>query len=494
MTALLEIDGLSKSFGGLRAVNQLSFTVREREILGLIGPNGAGKSTVFNLINGVFPPDQGRVKFAGADLTGKPPYRVARHGLARTHQIVQPLTDLTVLENCTVGACFGRENLPLARARAVAREVAVFVGLEDRLATPAAQLTIAGKKRLELARALAAQPLLLLLDEVLAGLNPTEIERMLTVIRSIRERGVAILIIEHLMQAIMGLSDRIVVLNSGQKLAEGTPAEIANNAAGDRSLPRRSGARRKAARGRGGMSDALLEVEALATGYGEVQVLWGLSLAAARGRLTTLVGANGAGKTTMLRAVVGTLPPWSGRVLFKGEDVTRLPAHAKAARGLVLVPEGRQLFSTMTVDENLEMGAFTRRGADSYCRPPGAGVHLVPAPQGAPQAEGRHVLRRRAADARDRPRPDDRSGDPDHRRAVAGAGAALRLSIVRGAQGAQGYRADRASGRAERPSGVCGERLRLRHRRGPPVQRRTAGDACGHAGDPAGLPRVIGTP
>jgi branched-chain amino acid transport system ATP-binding protein len=231
MTALLEIDGLSKSFGGLRAVNGLSFTVCEREILGLIGPNGAGKSTVFNLINGVFAPDQGRVKFAGTDLTGKPPYSVARHGLARTHQIVQPLTDLTVLENCTVGACFGRENLPLHRARAVAREVAVFVGLEDRLAMPAAQLTIAGKKRLELARALAARPLLLLLDEVLAGLNPTEIERMLTIIRSIRERGVAILIIEHLMQAIMGLSDRIVVLNSGQKLAEGTPAEIANNAA-----------------------------------------------------------------------------------------------------------------------------------------------------------------------------------------------------------------------------------------------------------------------
>jgi len=231
MTALLEVDNLSKNFGGLRAVNGLSFAVREREILGLIGPNGAGKSTVFNLINGVFSPDQGWVTFAGTDLTGEPPYRVARHGLARTHQIVQPLTDLTVLENCTVGACFGRENLPLHRARAVAREVAVFVGLEDRLALPAAQLTIAGKKRLELARALAARPLLLLLDEVLAGLNPTEIERMLTVIRSIRERGVAILIIEHLMQAIMGLSDRIVVLNSGQKLAEGTPAEIANNAA-----------------------------------------------------------------------------------------------------------------------------------------------------------------------------------------------------------------------------------------------------------------------
>ena len=231
MTALLNIEGLQKSFGGLRAVSDLSLTVAEGEIVGLIGPNGAGKSTIFNLINGVFAPDGGRVEFRGADITGRAPYEVARSGLARTHQIVQPLAELSVLENCTVGACFGRENLPLARARDVAAEVAVFVGLEDRLQMPAAQLTIAGKKRLELARALAARPLLLLLDEVLAGLNPTEIERMVKVIRSIRDRGISILIIEHLMQAIMGLSDRIVVLNSGQKLAEGMPAEIANNPA-----------------------------------------------------------------------------------------------------------------------------------------------------------------------------------------------------------------------------------------------------------------------
>jgi branched-chain amino acid transport system ATP-binding protein len=229
VTALLEIEGLNKSFGGVQAVERLSFVIHEREILGLIGPNGAGKTTLFNLITGVFAPDGGRVKFRGLDITGEAPYRVARHGLARTHQIVQPLEAMTVLENCTVGACFGRENLPRARAREVAREAAVFVGLEDRLATPAAQLTIAGKKRLELARALAAQAVLLLLDEVLAGLNPTEIEHMIGVIRRIRERGIAILIIEHLMQAIMSLSDRIVVLNSGQKLAEGTPAEVANN-------------------------------------------------------------------------------------------------------------------------------------------------------------------------------------------------------------------------------------------------------------------------
>ena len=226
---LLEVRDIGKRFGGLQAVEALSFTVGEGEILGLIGPNGAGKSTVFNLINGVYPPDRGRVIFRGADITGEAPYRIARYGLARTHQIVQPLATMTVLENCTVGACFGREHLSLVRATDVAREVAAFIGLEDRLDHPASQLTIAGKKRHELARALCARPVLLLLDEVLAGLNPTEVEHMVDVIRSIRERGVTILIIEHLMQAIMSLSDRIVGLNSGRKLAEGPPKVVAGN-------------------------------------------------------------------------------------------------------------------------------------------------------------------------------------------------------------------------------------------------------------------------
>jgi branched-chain amino acid transport system ATP-binding protein len=229
MTALLELQRVSKRFGGLQAVRDLTFNVNEGEILGLIGPNGAGKSTLFNLINGVFAPDTGRIAFNGADITGERPYKIARAGLARTHQIVQPLTNMTVLDNCAVGACFGRENLPLSRAHEVARDAIAVAGLQDRTEMLAVQLTIAGKKRLELARALAAQPRLLLLDEVLAGLNPTEVEHMIGVIRRIRERGVTILIIEHLMQAIMSLSDRIVVLNFGQKLAEGLPAQVSQD-------------------------------------------------------------------------------------------------------------------------------------------------------------------------------------------------------------------------------------------------------------------------
>ena len=231
MSAILDVQDLGKRFGGLQAVADLSFAVGEGEILGLIGPNGAGKSTAFNLINGVFRPDRGQVLFRGEDITGLAPNHVVRRGLARTHQIVQPLATMTVLENCVVGACFGREDLPLASAEAVAREVAEFVGLTARLDEPAGQLTIAGKKRLELARALCARPVLLLLDEVLAGLNPVEIQRMIGVIRAIRERGVSILMIEHLMQAIMGLSDRIVVLSYGRKLAEGAPAAVASDPA-----------------------------------------------------------------------------------------------------------------------------------------------------------------------------------------------------------------------------------------------------------------------
>ena len=198
--------------------------------MGLIGPNGAGKTTLFNVINGVYVPTQGQVIFRGEKITGLPSYEVARRGLARAHQVVRPLTDLTVRENVMVGACFGREHHgPWAMPPPLADEALTQVGLVDRADQLARSLNVAQKKRLEMARALAAQPYLLLLDEVLAGLNPSEIAAMMETIRTIRDQGVTILMIEHVMQAIMAISDRILVLDYGQLIATGPPEEVANN-------------------------------------------------------------------------------------------------------------------------------------------------------------------------------------------------------------------------------------------------------------------------
>ncbi len=230
MTDLLQVRGISKRFGGLQAVADVSFNLGEGEILGLIGPNGAGKTTLFNLVNGVFKSDAGTITFLGKDITGRSPDQVVHLGLARTHQIVRPLSGMSVLENVIVGACFGRENQSMREARATALEVLERVGLADRANSSARALTLAGKKRLEVARALAARPMLLLLDEVLAGLNPTEIGQMIALILSIRDGGVSVFMIEHVMQAIMNLSDRIVVLNLGRKIAEAPPAEVVKNA------------------------------------------------------------------------------------------------------------------------------------------------------------------------------------------------------------------------------------------------------------------------
>jgi branched-chain amino acid transport system ATP-binding protein len=229
MTPVLEVRHVNKRFGGLLAVYDVSFTLNHGEILGLIGPNGAGKTTLFNVVNGVYKADGGSISFEGQDITGMSPDKVVHLGMARTHQIVKPLNDMTVLDNVTVGACFGREYLGLDAARAVARDVLQQVGMASRVSMIARSLTVAGKKRLEVARALAARPKLLLLDEVLAGLNPSEVAEMINLVRGIRESGVSVFMIEHVMQAIMNLSDRIVVLNFGQKIAEGRPEEVSRD-------------------------------------------------------------------------------------------------------------------------------------------------------------------------------------------------------------------------------------------------------------------------
>ena len=226
---ILQVQNVTKRFGGLLALSNVSFDLNEGEILGLIGPNGAGKTTLFNAINGVFPPTEGKVTFLGQDVTGKKPYDMARAGMARTHQIVRPLNDLTVRENVMVGACFGRENHGLGEAGRIADEVLGFVKLNARSDQLAGSLNVAQKKRLEMARSLAARPHLLLLDEVLAGLNPSEIAGMVQTVRQIRDQGVAIIMIEHVMKAVMSVSDRLLVLDYGSQIAEGTPHDVAND-------------------------------------------------------------------------------------------------------------------------------------------------------------------------------------------------------------------------------------------------------------------------
>ena len=207
MTELLSVDKLSKRFGGLQAVQELSLSVHRGEILGLIGPNGAGKTTVFNLINGVHRPGSGRILFDGTDITGAKPHRIARLGLARTHQIVQPLMHMTVEENCMVGACFGSENLSLGRARDAAREAIAIAGLEHRATTLALHLTIGGKKRLELARALAARPQLMLLDDAEAGMRTylVSLPRSATVEAPFAHKGAELVgVVSGLVQVLLG--------------------------------------------------------------------------------------------------------------------------------------------------------------------------------------------------------------------------------------------------------------------------------------------------
>ena len=225
--AVLEAKGIVKRFGGLTAVSEASLVAQDGRITALIGPNGAGKTTLFAVVAGFLEPDGGAVHFDGRDITGLAPHGICRLGLVRTFQIVQPFGALTVRENIAVGSHLHQR----ARHRALeqAEKIARQVGMEAQLHMPAQGLTVAGRKRLELARALATQPKLLLLDEVMAGLTPTEVNEIVGVIRKIRDSGVTILLIEHVMQAVMSLSDDIYVLNQGRIIAHGGPRDIASN-------------------------------------------------------------------------------------------------------------------------------------------------------------------------------------------------------------------------------------------------------------------------
>jgi branched-chain amino acid transport system ATP-binding protein len=225
--SLLEVNKVSRFFGGLAAVKDVSFQVNKGEIVGLIGPNGAGKTTLFNVVNGFYAPSRGEIAFRGKRISGLKPHQICRRGMARTFQVVKPLQRMSVLDNVIASAFLRSKNR--AEAVAIAEEMLRFTGLFEDREVISKGLPLGKRKRLEIARALATQPELLLLDESFAGLNPSELDESIGIIRKIKERGITIMIIEHHMKVIMSISDRIVVLNYGEKIADGTPAEIRAN-------------------------------------------------------------------------------------------------------------------------------------------------------------------------------------------------------------------------------------------------------------------------
>jgi len=226
---LLTLTQVSKSFGGVAAVRDVSLTVDEGEILGVMGPNGSGKTTLFNLVSGALVPDTGEINFLGKRTNGLPPHQLCRRGLARTFQLVRPFAGMTARENVLVGLGYGRERLTGAPARDKADELLISVGLAGLAERPANTLTVMDRKRLELARALATAPKLLLLDEFMAGLTPTETTDAIHLIRELQSRGVTIVLVEHIVWALLDVSHRIVVLSAGEKIAEGTPANVAKD-------------------------------------------------------------------------------------------------------------------------------------------------------------------------------------------------------------------------------------------------------------------------
>jgi ABC-type branched-subunit amino acid transport system ATPase component len=318
-------------------------------VTSLIGPNGAGKTTVLNMLGGFYKPQTGRVRLDGRELQGQPAWRIARAGIARTYQTTQLFASMTV-----------SENLAIASAGGSAEALAAFVGYAGDLDARASELPHVDKRLVEIARALATRPAVLLLDEPAAGLSREDKSRLAQLLRRIADSGVAVVLVEHDMAVVMGISDRVVVLDAGMRIAAGTPAEVQRDPAVRKAYLGDGRARLSGPRG-GEPGEALLQVGRLAVGYGAEPVLKGIDLDLREREMIAVLGANGAGKSTLMRALAGLQRPVAGGIAFAREDIARLPAHKVVARGVVLVPEGRQVFPELSVLDNLRLGGFLRK-------------------------------------------------------------------------------------------------------------------------------------
>src|SRR5262245_49808152 len=366
----LRIDGLSIAFGGVRAATGVALTAEPGRITALIGPNGAGKTTVLNLIGGFYQPDAGSIRLGDSELAGASAARVARTGIARTYQTTQLFGSLSVLDNVLIGLRRGRLGNPLAPAagsseRRAAEGLLASVGYKGPLGLAAAELPHVDRRLVEIARALAIRPSVLLLDEPAAGLMRADKVLLTGVLRRLADAGLAVILVEHDMALVMGISDHLVVLDAGRPIAAGTPEAVRSEPkvrdaylgagsiqARPRSLPLPAEPPR------------LLTAAALSAGYRSLRVLDGIQFEVGRGELVTMLGANGAGKSTTMRALSGLLRPVSGSITLDGASIDRQAAHHIVRAGLILVPEGRQVFPELSVRDNLLLGAHARRGLD----------------------------------------------------------------------------------------------------------------------------------
>ena len=371
----LVVDGLAIAFGGTQAVKDVSLVAKPGEVTSIIGPNGAGKTTLLNLIGGFYRADRGSVVLDGVVLPKGTTYRIARAGIARTFQTTQLFARMTVLENVLIALRRGglggvREAVGQgadADATALGCALLAFAGYRGSIHRPAGELPHVDRRLVEIARALATRPRVLLLDEPAAGLGEGDTKRLGALLQRIAKRGVAVVIIEHDMNLVMGISDHIVALDAGRRLVAGTPADVRANddvraaylGEGELAIAR-SAARSES-------SEIVLAVDGVDAGYGPLPVLSQIRLDVKRGELVALLGANGAGKSTLMRAIAGLHRPVRGRVLLLGREIALLPAHRIVRDGLTLVPEGRQVFSELSVVDNILMGALAldRRAAES---------------------------------------------------------------------------------------------------------------------------------
>jgi ABC-type branched-subunit amino acid transport system ATPase component len=350
----------------------VSIDVQEGSITAIIGPNGAGKTTLFNIVAGFLPPTAGHVWFEDADITGVPPHRLVRIGVARTFQNIRLFQGMSVLENVLIGehaqlrsspwqGVVGWPSTRREERAAVQRahELLARVGLSAHADSFAGSLPYGAQRRLEIARAWASGPRLLLLDEPAAGANPHETDKIAELVADIRVAGTTVLLIEHDMRLVMNLSDTMFVLDHGRVIATGSPSDV-------RAVPEvieaylGSSDAQEPLRALGGATgaDAELVVEDLHVSYGAIAAVRGITLNIRQGELVSLVGSNGAGKSTTLKAIAGIVRSKRGRISLFGRDATRLPAHEIVRSGVASVPEGRQVFARMSVEDNLLMGGY----------------------------------------------------------------------------------------------------------------------------------------